>query len=161
MKRPLSFSLFAIAFAACGDPAHSQAVDDLGPEAPGVEEGPLHRPGQPCVTCHGASGPGPKFTVGGTVYAAEGRPEPAPGIVVNLTDARNRSASVRTNQVGNFYLEEKEWDPTYPVSVSLAVGTRAIDMRTKVGRSGSCADCHRGPGGPATMPGVFVEAKKP
>ena len=64
---------------ACGDPTHDRAVEVLGGEAPGVPEGPLHRPGQPCVTCHGDSGPASgEFSLAGTVYALLIASEPVP-----------------------------------------------------------------------------------
>ena len=42
---------------ACGDPVHDARVAALGDERPGVPAGPNHRPGQPCLACHGGDGP--------------------------------------------------------------------------------------------------------
>ena len=53
----LVFSTIAIALGACVDETHELQVQALGGEAPGVPKGPLHRPGQPCLVCHGEAGP--------------------------------------------------------------------------------------------------------
>jgi hypothetical protein len=61
---------FALGLAAvgCDDPVHDDAVTALGGEDPNVPIGALHRPGQPCLVCHGGSGPAAlAFSVGGTV----------------------------------------------------------------------------------------------
>jgi hypothetical protein len=111
---------------ACGDPTHDDAVAALGPEASGVEPGPTHRPGQPCLTCHGGSGPGgTTFSIGGTAYETQtvpladgGAPPPsAPlvGATVQLTDSLNSTHSTPTNSVGNFYIALSDWAPTAPI----------------------------------------------
>ena len=57
---------------ATSNPVHDNEVAALGPEDPSVPPGPDHRPGQPCLVCHGGSGPASaQFAVGGTVYAAQ------------------------------------------------------------------------------------------
>ena len=77
----------AAALFACVDEVHDQEVAALGPEQPGVPPGPTHRPGQPCVTCHGGSGPAhTQFSVGGTAYEVEGQPAPAVGASVVIED---------------------------------------------------------------------------
>ena len=52
----LAFSAAASALAACVDESHELQVQALGAEVPGVPMGPLHRPGQPCLVCHGDQG---------------------------------------------------------------------------------------------------------
>jgi hypothetical protein len=123
---------------ACGDPTHDDAVAALGPEAPGVQPGPTHRPGQPCLTCHGGSGPGnATFSVGGTVFETERLPLPdggAPPVSAplvgatvqlsdssELTDASDASTSstatftTTTNGVGNFFVLASQWTPVFPL----------------------------------------------
>ena len=72
----------------CYDPVHDQEVAALGGEAPGVPQGPLHRPGQPCNVCHGGIGPANlRFSVAGTVYQYSVSPSPAAnGATVQLQD---------------------------------------------------------------------------
>lgn len=157
MKRATS-SLFVTVFAVCAvaagaacDPVHSNQVDTLGPEDPGVRAGPEHRPGQPCVVCHGGRGPagGQQFSVGGTVYTSEEDFSPAAGVIVQLTDARGKVKQLQTNSAGNFFAFTTSWDPVYPVRVVLNPGTDTENkMRTHVGRDGSCAGCHISNAGP-------------
>lgn len=147
----LGMALSLAALASCLNPVHSDAVDVLGGEASGVRQGPTHRPGQPCLTCHGGDGPGePDFELAGTVYETKGQGVPdtskgAPGVTVTFTDAFGNTHTTETNSVGNFYVQEGRYTPTYPVYVALSRdGKPASTMKTRIGRRGSCADCHRG-----------------
>ena len=107
--------------ASCFDPVHSDAVDALGPERTGVRTGPTHRPGQPCLTCHGGHGPGsPEFSIAGTVYSARAVQEPLSGVTVMLEDATKATRSVVSNEVGNFYIAIDSWSPTFPVFVTMS-----------------------------------------
>src|SRR3984957_22477 len=91
--------------AACVDETHDLQVQALGPEAPGVPRGPLHRPGQPCLVCHGGSGPAShQFSVAGTAFAVESLTTPLPTAVVTLGDAHDASVSLGSNQAGNFFV---------------------------------------------------------
>jgi hypothetical protein len=124
-------------FGACANPVHDDAVTALGPEAPGVPPGPTHRPGQPCLTCHGGQGPASEqFSIGGTAYEtqrlplSDGAPAPASaplvGATVQLTDssslgdasdagAGNATQTTTTNSVGNFFILESDWAPVFPI----------------------------------------------
>jgi hypothetical protein len=139
------------ASAACsGDPVHDNEVSALGPEAPGVATGPLHRPGQPCLVCHGGSGPAStQFAVAGTVYQAQyGAGVPQNGASVTVVDANGSQASATTNAAGNFYVLQSQWAPTFPVHVpAVAYGADSAYMTTHIGRDGSCAICHSDPPG--------------
>lgn len=146
--------------AGCWDPVHADAVDALGPEAAGVPEGPTHRPGQPCTTCHGGDGPGePDFVVAGTVYKTRNGTEPSVGTVVTITDKNGATRSLTTNSVGNFYLEKRAWSPVFPLSVVLDGDGVHKAMITTIGRDGGCASCHRGTGNQARMPAVFLRSQ--
>src|SRR5450432_160855 len=61
VRAMLAGTVLVCALVGCGDPVHDTAVSALGPEAPGVPKGPLHRPGQPCVLCHGPQGSATTF----------------------------------------------------------------------------------------------------
>jgi hypothetical protein len=160
MKRSLAL-LFVIAIAAvaaCGDPVQSNAVDALGGEKDGVSPGPTHRPGQPCLICHGSSGPATaQFSIGGTVYLIKGQTDPAPDVTVKITDSRGQTRTTTTNKVGNFYIRTSDWDPLPPHTVELDyTGGYVNNMGTKVGRDGSCAGCHFGKPGPNTPGPVYL-----
>jgi hypothetical protein len=149
-------ALVLVLIASCLDPVHSDAVDALGPEAAGVPEGPTHRPGQPCLTCHGGNGPGPDFAVAGTVYETRNGTTPLPNATVVLHDSAGTTRSTLTNSVGNFYLTAGQWTPAYPMFAELDVGDITKKMETRIGRNGGCAECHRG-GGQAKMPPVYLK----
>jgi hypothetical protein len=154
-------ALASLAISACADPTQDRAVAALGGEVPGVPKGALHRPGQPCVTCHGDSGPGsPEFSVGGTVYALFRENTPAAGAVVRIEDITGRTYSVPTNAAGNFYVPLSAWAPTYPIQMKVTLGTVTKQMLTHVGRAGSCADCHLDPPS-QTSPGHVYIATHP
>lgn len=160
-----TFSRVALLFVilsqtSCIDPAHDAAVDALGGEAAGVRRGPTHRPGQPCLTCHGGSGPGePDMVVGGTIHAARGGSAPLEGVTITLTDATGAQRSSVSNAVGNFYVFASEWSPVFPLSVTLSYGDERAEMTTPIGRDGSCASCHRGAGDRFHMPAVFMRSQ--
>jgi hypothetical protein len=164
MLRMRSLALPGLALAlglltsACPDPVREDLEAEQGPEQPGVPQGPLHRAGQRCLVCHREDGPSPPFSVAGTVFAREGEPLGAPGIVVALHDARGDERTLVTNGVGNFYMPESAWSPAFPLRVELRTEGRTIAMRTEIPREGACNACHRGAGDARHMPGVFVEA---
>lgn len=135
------FGVFAmLAMVTCSfDPVHDEAVADLGPEAPGVPQGPLHRPDQPCLVCHG------DMSVAGTVHAVLGYAAPLANVTVTLTDAQDAGASATTNDAGNFYIEKATWQPVFPLHATIALGNVNVVMNTEIGRNGSCADCHVAP----------------
>jgi hypothetical protein len=145
----------------CIDEVHDQEVQALGPEQPGVPRGPLHRPGQPCVTCHGGSGPAStQFSVGGTLYAIQGQPQPAIGANVEVQDIVGDQWTGQSNAAGNFYALASDYRPHFPTQMTvIAAGadpTQAIQMNTVASREGSCADCHKNPQGQNSPGPVYV-----
>jgi hypothetical protein len=153
---------FGLALVAAGtltcslDPVHDDAVADLGPETPGVEPGPLHRPGQPCLDCHGSSGVKPAMSVAGTVFAAADGTAPLAGAAVMLSDTFGRTFQTTTNAAGNFYVEPSSWAPIYPMYVTVAFGGVRNAMSTQVGRDGSCAACHVDPASRVSAGHVYL-----
>jgi hypothetical protein len=139
---------------ACADPVRDAAIAELGAESPGVPVGPLHRPGQPCLACHG-SGDVSVFSVAGTVYAREGTSTPLNDVTVRLIDAAGQKFDAATNCAGNFFVRPSELTVQYPLWVTLAVGDHTIDMESPVFREGSCAPCHLAPKGPASAGPVY------
>lgn len=154
--RHLAFAMLALV--SCRfDPSHDDAVNALGGEAPGVRTGPLHRPGQPCLTCHSSQGPGPDFAVAGTVYKVRGSTEPLQGVQVFMTDAAGETRRPFTNAAGNFYLTAGEWSPAFPMRIVLRYpNAEDKEMDTRIGRNGGCGECHQpGMGSTTKMPGVY------
>jgi hypothetical protein len=151
-----AIALLAAQTALCAcDPVHDDAIAALGPEAPGVRRGPLHRPGQPCLLCHdGAIGDPQRFTVAGTVYQTPGGKVASVGASVVLVDAHAHSTTLQTNAAGNFYATPSQYDPTFPIQVTLrGQGGETVPMQTLVEGNGTvepnggCASCHFDPAG--------------
>jgi hypothetical protein len=152
------FSLLAaLAISACGDPVHDDAVAALGPEKAGVGKGPDHRPGQPCLTCHGGDGPANLvMSFGGTIYAHQSDTAAAPNAVVRVLGADNRTYETTTNCVGNFWVPASAFQPAYPVKTAVTSGNFSRVMRTEAFRWGSCNECHTGTGAPNSAGHVWV-----
>ena len=149
-------ALALAAIAAC-DPVHNEKMAALGDEAPNVRKGPLHRPGQPCTTCHdGKLGSPPEFTVAGTIYQNDTDAVPAASAVVTLTDANNKTFQAKTNAAGNFYTSPQEFTPAYPMKTEVAFGGVTVVMTSLIGRAGSCTDCHVDPYGPTSPGHIFI-----
>jgi hypothetical protein len=138
----------AVSSIACFDPEHSNEVNALGGEAPGVSPGPLHRPGQPCLVCHGGQGPAKvQFSIGGTAFAANASAQPSNGAEIQLEDVTGSSWHVTANTAGNFFVLQSDWSPTYPLSVPTVTDSSGKanplhQMITIDNRDGSCAGCH-------------------
>jgi hypothetical protein len=151
----------AMSLGACVDAEHQIEIQALGPEQPGVPKGPDHRPGQPCVTCHGGSGPASlQFSAGGTVYQyANETSQPAVDALVQIEDVDGKTWTVKTNTVGNFFVTVQDFQPHYPTKmlVTSADGTSSEQMISIVNRDGSCADCHRSSIGPSSAGPIYVQ----
>ncbi len=155
-RHGLSLALLLAALPAC-DPVVDDARAALGPETPGVRQGPLHRPGQPCLLCHdGDLGDPQRFTIAGTVFQTNGARDAAQNVTVNVVDATGASVALSTNAAGNFYATPGQYDPTFPLRVSLSYGGGTVQMETLVGgngtveANGACASCHFDPAGPSS-----------
>jgi hypothetical protein len=144
---------------ACVDETHELQVEALGGEAAGVPNGPTHRPGQPCLVCHGGLGPASRqFVMAGTIYATQGQTSPANGAAVQIEDVNGSLYTATSNVVGNFFITTDQWSPTYPAQVQVTQGQNSQQMVTHIGRDGSCADCHVQPPSPTSPGPVYVIA---
>jgi hypothetical protein len=149
----------AAAIASCTDPVHDDAVSALGPEDPNVPVGPLHRPGQPCLACHGQGGPASLLmSLGGTVYEVRGQHTPAAGAYVQAEDVAGNYWTVQTNAAGNFFVEAAHFTPTYPIRMTVYSSdlSTSQQMQTAASRDGSCADCHTATAGPRSTGPVYL-----
>ncbi len=160
---PLSYLLLAgatvalaLALASCGDPVHDDAIAALGPEAPNVPPGPLHRPGQPCAACHRDGGPAVPFSLAGTVYATATSPKPAANVTVMIFDATLALTTFTTNCAGNFFARASDYAPKFPIWATLRAGRIQRDMDSPAYREGSCAACHTASVGPASAGPVYL-----
>lgn len=146
------------ASASClGDAVQDDGVSALGEDPTGQHNGPLHRAGQPCLVCHGGMGPASaQFSVAGTIYRSHDVVTGVGGVNVTMTDVNGNSITAVTNEVGNFYLTPKQWNPTYPVHVQIQYLTASNTMLTHIGREGSCATCHRDPEAVDSAGHIFV-----
>lgn len=146
-------ALAVITAASACDPVTENAVSALGGEMPGVPHGPLHRPGQPCLLCHG------DFSVAGTVYETPSSPIGLAGAIVSLRDSTQQTyVSEPTNEAGNFYVKNDDWSPVFPLShVTVTVpGATGVKMLSDIGRDGACGSCHLSPAGPASAGHVCI-----
>lgn len=156
----LLLGVAALATAGCADPVHDDIVRSLGPEDPNVGPGPLHRPGQPCLACHGTEGPASQFSVGGTVYAVRDQPNAAAGALVQTEDIGGNYWTVQTNEVGNFYVAEHDYAPVFPIKLTVLTADLTVSqqMQTYAARDGSCADCHLNPRSRSSVGPVYLFA---
>jgi hypothetical protein len=162
----LTLPLLVVALApvaACDlDPVHSSLVSKLGPEAASIPKNELHRAGQPCVVCHGDEGPASaKFSIAGTVFYGPGTATDmqgnlipligASGVTVYIEDDLGRTYPTTTNCVGNFFVSPSEYQPQYPLLItvagvpkgSLTMNTLQQSMHSQIGREPSCGMCHQ------------------
>ena len=136
--------------AACANPAVEARIEALGEEPnPDLQDFQYHRPGQPCVLCHGEyEEEEPIMSLGGTIYQRLDDAMPVDGAKVIVYDSSgDPPRTATTNCVGNFWFAKEDYDPLFPVHVEvrypLADGTeRLTPMNSRIGRDGSCASCH-------------------
>jgi hypothetical protein len=135
--------------ASCANPVESDRVAALGANPTGQGNGPLHRPGQPCLVCHTDGGQARAFEAAGTVYASQRSRIAVNRVLVTIVDAAGRTVHERSNCAGNFYVQEESATLTFPlhaeIECTLPDGTvkRSV-MGTRIDRDGSCATCHFG-----------------
>ncbi len=144
-----------LALAGCADPVREQQRDSLGPEAPGVAQGPLHRAGQPCLICHDDT-TARAFAVAGTVHVDPDARVPLVDGLVTLLDARGQSYTAATNCAGNFFVLPEDFTPVYPLRVRVDLGDQGVAMESLVQRDGSCASCHGPTPGPRSAGPVYL-----
>ncbi len=151
------YGLFAISvMIGCRDPVADARVDSLGPEPGPYEQGPDHRPGQPCTWCHRPGGESPHFDLAGTVFLRSDSKEPARSVVVQLFDSSGRTRTRVTGVSGNFHFEEDELELEFPLWVRLEFEGQVRAMHTPIFRERSCGACHGDPASPSKAGHVFL-----
>ncbi len=153
---PLALGLALLGISGC-DPVLEDRIAQLGPETPGVRPGPFHRPGQPCLACHGEGGRArPQLSVAGTVYRDPADTRPVDSAEVILIDATQARYTATTNCVGNFFVTPGDFAPVLPLWTTVRLGTFSIDMESAVHLNGDCASCHTDPLARASAGHVFL-----
>jgi hypothetical protein len=156
MIRRLAITLVFVGGSSCGDPVHSDAVGALGGEV--TAPGPTHRPGQPCLVCHGGLGPASaEFSFAGTIYKAQDAKDILEGVTVQITDAKSGKGSAKSNNAGNFYIPVESFTPVFPARVQISFPDGANpSMVSHIGHDGSCASCHSDPASPGSPGHVYL-----
>lgn len=128
----------------CADPEISGGAAALGKETSGIPKGEFHRAGQPCVVCHQDQGPAADkpFVVAGSIFAQPARMVGVKNAEIRMTDSQGTKFTAKTNCVGNFFVRSSEWQPHFPILVSIAKNNIVRQMQGPIGRDGSCAHCH-------------------
>jgi hypothetical protein len=157
-------ALLCLALAGCPSPVNDDEKEALGGECSDVPESDFHRPGQPCLVCHGEYDRAtPVMAMAGTIFATPGQATPVEGAEIILTDSNGTSPPnpVVSNCIGNFFIDSDDWTPAYPVHAEIICPNpddtdkpRRLVMGTRIARDGSCAGCHVGrPGARRDSPG--------
>jgi hypothetical protein len=135
---------FGLASMSCADPQLDGGAAALGKETSGISKGEFHRAGQPCVVCHTDQGAASShvFTVAGTIFAQPARMVGVDRAEVRMTDSEGTKFVTHTNCVGNFFVKPGEWQPHFPILVSVAKNNIVRQMQGAIGRDGSCSHCH-------------------
>jgi hypothetical protein len=111
------------------------------------DNGPLMRPGEDCMACHGGTGSLPQaertrhaktWTVAGTVFEASDTAAGVEGAEIEIVDADGFSFALRSNLAGNFYSRESV---RLPLKACIARGGATICQQSEV-TSGACNSCH-------------------
>ena len=148
------------ALSGCGNPSYDVQIEQLPPDT-GAKEGGSHRPGQPCLLCHGPyKGASPQLAVAGTVFsdktqadsyvdaAADAAKLGQPGVTVTVYDtAVATGRQKKSDASGNFWLTVDEYTPLFPLGARMdclkADGTTLqFTMASRISREGSCNACH-------------------
>jgi hypothetical protein len=166
-------ALLALSVGSCAtDTVHSGAVsalESLG-EGPYGDNNSRHRPGQPCLTCHGFQGPSAsRFAAAGTVYWGTCNPPlgekdpaktrakwcqltPASGAEVRIRDAGGGTKCFVTNCAGNFYVRDTDFGSSssqflkFPLLVNVGkigtvAGVKTPYIKSMYGHIGRAGSC--------------------
>lgn len=131
---------------------HRLALAALAAIACTPGNGPLMRPGEDCLRCHGGSPAGDegqeveratRWSLAGTAYATVGAAPDAgtEGIDVRVTDANGFAFTLHTNLAGNFYTAE---EVAFPARVCVDRSGRVQCMEGPAPH-GACNACHAVP----------------
>lgn len=101
-----------------------------------------HNAGQPCLTCHGPGGEGPRFTIGGTLFTTAQGGAPIAGATIVVVDAASVTTRLITASNGNFYTNATLALPLR-VSASRCPDTQPMNGAIATAQDGDCNGCHQ------------------
>ena len=152
MRNKVIIVIASALLAGCPNPVQDKDIEALGGECTDIAESEFHRPGQPCVLCHGEyQRDSPVMSIGGTIFATKSSPTPVGDVEILLTDANGSSppSPVVSNCIGNFFIDSDDWTPAFPLHAEIvcpnpddADEPKRLVMGTRITRDGSCAGCH-------------------
>ena len=111
------------------------------------DNGPLMRPGEDCMACHGGTGSLPAgerrrhardWTVAGTVFDPADTAVGIEGAEIEITDANGFRFTLTSNEAGNFYVRNQV---TLPLAACISRNGTTVCQQSPV-TSGSCNSCH-------------------
>ena len=102
-------------------------------------EGGEMLPGSDCLVCHkSGGGEAPPWSVGGTIFADIDGTAGAKNVTIRVTDSTGKTVELNSNNVGNFYGNDKL---TPPLTAEVEVGGNVTSMASSVS-TGACSSCH-------------------
>lgn len=136
-----------LALPGCGNPSFDVQIEQLPPDT--VGPGPNHRPGQPCLLCHGPyKGASPQMSLAGTVFktittqdtyglppdyaeytAALKEATGLQGVSIKVYDpsgkingvlpTNSRQVELKSLESGNFFFKTIEFSPNFPLGARM------------------------------------------
>jgi len=143
LRRPVFLALFTCApllLAGCEEDADDDSRACEAEHLDWGRGGEYMLPGTDCIDCHRprASASDSAFAVAGTVFTSETCPTPVEGAVIHVTDGKDRTEELVSNEVGNFF-STRRLEP--PFLFAVEYGGEIEEMEHAVD-SGSCNRCH-------------------
>jgi cytochrome c553 len=129
----------APAYAATTGPATRIAAHDFAGATPTTNPA-----GRPCMQCHGAAGPAPRFLIAGTVHK-DATGTPAAQIEVRVVGSDGVARTTYSNADGNFFFRASAGAVAFPAKVGARDGNTTKVM-TIDAANGNCNSCHRAAG---------------
>ena len=100
--------------------------------------------GRPCMQCHGAAGPAPRFLIAGTVFK-DATGAPAGSVEVRVVGSDGVARTTYSNADGNFFFRAATGAVMFPAMVGARDGNTTKVM-TIDAANGNCNSCHRAAG---------------
>jgi hypothetical protein len=100
--------------------------------------------GRPCMQCHGAAGPAPRFLIAGTVFK-DATGTPAAQIEVRVVGADGVARTTFSNADGNFFFRASSGAVMFPAKIG-ARDANTTKLMTIDAANGNCNSCHRAAG---------------
>jgi hypothetical protein len=129
----------APAYAATAGPTTRIAAHDFAGAMPTTNPA-----GRPCMNCHGAAGPAPRFLIAGTVYK-DATGTPAGSVEVRVVGEDGVARTTYSNADGNFFFRASSGAVAFPAKVGARDGDTTKVM-TVDAANGNCNSCHRAAG---------------